>query len=58
MLMKGDMNKMLEEVNKVLEGAFNRIEQLEDKVQQLQDITAKKPVGRPKKVLEGLDKAA
>ena len=55
MLMRGDMNKMLEEVNKVLAGAFKRIEALEDKVLV---ITTKKPVGRPKKVVEGVDKAA
>jgi hypothetical protein len=58
MLMRGDMNVMLAEVNSVLEGAFKRIQALEDKVQQLQEKTAKKPVGRPKKVVEGLDKAA
>jgi hypothetical protein len=58
MLMQGDMNKVIEEVNRVMEGAFKRIEALEDKVQVLEDKTAKKPVGRPKKVVEGLDKAA
>jgi hypothetical protein len=58
MLMQGDMNKVIEEVNRVMEGAFKRIEVLEDKLQQLETLTAKKPVGRPKKVVVGVDKAA
>jgi hypothetical protein len=58
MLMQGDMNKVIEEVNRVMEGAFRRIEALEDKVQALELLNVKKPVGRPKKVVIGLDKAA
>lgn len=37
MLMKGDLNKLMEEVNRVLAGAFKRIEALEDKVQALEN---------------------
>jgi len=37
MLVRGDLNKVLEEVNKVLAGAFARIEALEDKMQALEN---------------------
>ena len=37
MLVRGDLNKVLEEVNKILAGAFKRIETLEDKVQALEN---------------------
>ena len=37
MLVRGDLNKVLEEVNKVLAGAFTRIQALEDKVQALEN---------------------
>lgn len=37
MLLRGDMNKLIEEVNRVLEGAFQRIQVLEDKVQALEN---------------------
>jgi hypothetical protein len=36
MLMRGDMNKILEEVNGVLEKAFKRIEDLEDRLGELE----------------------
>jgi hypothetical protein len=37
MLMRGDLNKLMEDVNRVLEGAFKRIQIIEDKVQALEN---------------------
>lgn len=51
MLMRGDMNKLIEEVNKVLEGAFVRIQHLEDKVQALENAV------KPPKTLQPASKA-
>lgn len=50
MLMRGDLNKIIEEFNVVVEKAFERIQVLEDKVMELEKAKepAKKP-GRPKK---------
>lgn len=50
MLMRGDMNKMIENVNKVLEGAFKRLDALEARLMELEgtDTSAPKPRGRPK----------
>ena len=72
MLMRGEMNKVLEDVNKVLDKAFKKIDHLEalvaqqgvllkaqtTKIEEIDVRTAKKPVGRPKKVQKGVDKAA
>ena len=50
MLMRGDVNKMMEEVNKVLAGAFKRIEALEDRLMRIESVkTAPKPKQAPKK---------
>ena len=35
MLMRGDMNRIIDNVNKVLEGAFKRIEVLEERLDAL-----------------------
>jgi hypothetical protein len=56
--MRGDMNKIIEEVNRVLDGVFKQIETLSDRIAQLEEKTAKKPVGRPPKVPKEVDKAA
>jgi hypothetical protein len=37
MLLRGDLNKVFEEVNKVLDVAFKRIQDLEDKVYALEN---------------------
>ena len=37
MLMRGDLNRLMEDVNRVLEGAFERIQKLEDKVDALEN---------------------
>ena len=37
MLMRGDLNRLMEDVNRVLEGAFQRIRVLEDKLQALEN---------------------
>lgn len=37
MLLRGDLNRLMEDVNRVLEGAFKRIVVLEDKVQALEN---------------------
>lgn len=51
MLMKGDLNKVLEQVNGVLEGAFKRIEALEDRLMRMEGLleeqNAPKRRGRP-----------
>lgn len=49
MLMRGDLNKIVEQVNQVLEGAFNRIEALENRVMDLEnpESTEKRGRGRP-----------
>jgi hypothetical protein len=56
--MRGDMNKIIEEVNRVIEGVLKQIETLEGRISQLEEKTAKKPVGRPPKVPKGVDKVA
>jgi hypothetical protein len=55
MLMRGDLNKIIEEMNKVMEGAFNRIQALEDRIMVLEDpveapvatLVPKRGPGRP-----------
>jgi hypothetical protein len=37
MLLRGDLNRLMEDVNRVLDGAFQRIQVLEDKVQALEN---------------------
>ena len=44
MLMRGDLNKLMEDVNRVLEGAFKRIQALEDKLQALEHPVTTGPV--------------
>ena len=44
MLMKGDINKVIQEVNKVLEGAFERIQALEDRIMAIEGVPSKDPV--------------
>jgi hypothetical protein len=54
MLMRGDLNKIIDEMNKVMEVAFNRIEVLEDRLMALETpevaeapIVVKRGPGRP-----------
>ncbi len=50
MLMRGDMNKMIQEVNKVMDGAFTRIQDLEDRLMRVEGVVEepiKRPRGRP-----------
>lgn len=59
MMMRGDMQKIIDQVNPVFETAFNRIEALDVRVKELEaQIEAltkdqKRPVGRPRKNPEG-----
>jgi hypothetical protein len=58
MLMRGDMQKLIEHINPVFETAFNRIEALGDRVEELEEIIealkagsdVKRGPGRPPKV--------
>ena len=61
MIMRGDLEKIFNQINPVFETAFNRmdalaarVEELEKEVKILQssDLAPKKPVGRPRKNAE------
>jgi BMFP domain-containing protein YqiC len=47
MLMRGDLQKLFDQINPVFENAFKKIEALEKRVEELEK--AKKAPGRPKK---------
>jgi len=47
--MRGDLNKIIEEVNKVLKTAFDRIETLNARIEAIEDLNKPKKRGRPKK---------
>lgn len=53
MMMRGDMQKLFDQINPVFETCFNRIEALDERVKELEaklaEIEPKKPVGRPPK---------
>jgi hypothetical protein len=53
MLMRGDLNKIIEQVNAVTEKLAARISELEDKVKILEAPSEPKKPGRPKKEVEG-----
>lgn len=53
MLMRGDIQKLFDQINPVFENAFNKIEALEKKVEELEaKLEAPKKPGRPKKAPE------
>ena len=55
MIMRGDLDQIIDKINPVFETAFNRIEALDERIKELEaklesvEAQEKRPVGRPKK---------